>query len=108
MTVSIADIKAKYPNPKRVTDDMRDGEGYCVGGALCLYQGIDRRFPGLSTLALAIEQANPDADDVYRIAQAILQTNDYGDFELAWALLDKVLTDVPKRDESNLIKEGKL
>ena len=107
-TVSIANIKAKYPNPRRVTDDIRDGEGYCVGGALCLYLGGYRNFPYFDTLAEAIKQANPNAKDVYMVAQAIILANDDGDFEVAWHLLDKALSDVPERDGSDLSKGEEL
>lgn len=100
MTVTVEEIRAKYPNPvKAIAGNLRDGY-YCVGGALCkfLYGDSGEAFP-ISQLNRALVAANPalarNIHCVYTKAEdfgaSIIGQNDSENFEAAWKFLDEAL-----------------
>ena len=91
-TPTVTEIRAKYPKPSNA--DLIGAYCYCVGGALTLYLGIAQRFPMTTDLVLALKMANPELHDTmtaFDIARDIMGANDSGDFEAAWAALDRAL-----------------
>ncbi len=74
---TVAAIRAKYPNPEKRGESpwcSPDGLRYCVGGAYALFQG------GYS----------PHFKH-YRNVSDLILTNEAGDFERAWQLLEDIL-----------------
>lgn len=94
--VTVEDIRAKYPNPQKSADLQ---VGYCVGGALCQYVGMNLRYPicGLDT---ALRRSNPSLSAaraaVWR--RRIISANDRCDFESAWQALGRALVEVGERE----------
>lgn len=118
--ISATKLRAKFPQPIRAiqASGYRDDE-YCVGGALCKEMGIDRHgcnFPTAEEVRRAICAANhsvdtnllTDKDFYYLCAQseAILELNDIGHFDAAWALLSKMLRWKPKLQTIDQIVGG--
>ncbi len=96
MSITVEEIKAKYPNPVIAppADEPIDGR-YCVGGALCRCLGEPyARFPSVCLIADVLMVANPRLSETraYDFAFKITLSNDAGDFEGAWSFLDMALT----------------
>lgn len=98
--ITVEKIRAMYPDPVISSKGIENGR-YCVGGALCLYTGIESRIPMTATLANRLRVINPalwdktprtlkDMGSTY--AFQIITANDDGDFEKAWQLLGEALT----------------
>lgn len=101
MAWTVADIKAKFPNPitskewGRVNEDGVHAQCYCVGGALRAFiqpsNLTANKFPSLASLATAIWRcSNISSAKAYEIATEIIRLNDAGDFEGAWEVVERV------------------
>ncbi len=97
MTITIEQIRAKYPNPIAAKIKVDKGT-YCVGGALCQFidikgphLGSGMTFPRVSTIALALQKANPGIQNPYTVADNIVSANDSNLIEIAWNYLDEAL-----------------
>lgn len=86
------EVRESYPEPVKFIPGDGSPTGqygcYCVLGAACMFSGGKEwwfRFPDgpLSAETLRIEVIE---------AERILDANDRGDFEAAWALLDQALS----------------
>ncbi len=86
MTITVEELRRKYPNP-RAHPRGYAGE-YCVGWAL-------RREVGSSfSVVDALRSANPNLSESQAEAflAHIIAENDAGNFDVAWAWLDKGLS----------------
>lgn len=91
-------IKAKYPNPVAVGDVSNGAEGYCVGGAVCMFAGVARpknidHFPAHEQIAFGLVMLNPklSRSQAEESAKLIIAHNDVGDFPWAWRTLENAL-----------------
>jgi len=91
-------IRKLYPNPVRWTLNREaNHRGYCVGGAFCLatkYQDIlepdyNCRYPVTNVLATAL--AGQGVNAPMNVADRITAENDQGNFDTAWAVLEKAI-----------------
>ena len=97
--IDIATVRAAYPAPRSYKDNDGSNASYCVGGALCLYAGIqgdgDQHFPHRGQLALALGKLNPQLNFrsslASRLAFSILYTNDHERYEEAWEVASQAL-----------------
>lgn len=95
-------VKRDYPTPvPAALHSPSDPIGYCVGGALCRFLGGDHAdgWPIGITLAGAIRRARaknglpklvPEREEL--LAEQVMEANDEGQLEHAWALLDRAIT----------------
>ncbi len=96
------EIRDHYPTP-RVADRMVNGQcpadSYCVAGAYMLTRNQPFPFPNSITRALVND--NPVLDEwapelgldwATCYSNAVISSNDAGNIELAWTLLDDALT----------------
>lgn len=94
-------IRERHPDPIKVKDrDLKDN-GYCVGGAVLLYfgrYGEDYGFPTSTLLKQELTWINPILPEgrAQELAYDILLSNDNGEFERAWALVDEALNYRPE------------
>lgn len=108
MTITVEELRRKYPEPVEatITNVLDHADAYCVGGSLCLELGGKNGFPTVSaavwwnerdselTLDWALLIANPQltAPQAAELAAHIMDENDEGNFDVAWAWLDKGLS----------------
>ena len=92
--INVKELKEKYPNPVTFVS----GDGYCVGGALCLELSNVRNFPvpefpSSKYLRDALIIANPNLpfDEAQEYANLIIDHNDDGKFKAAWKALERAL-----------------
>ena len=111
--VTVQELQQWFPPPVPYSGDDNDEEGHgpnppiCTGGTLVMvYAGkysthgasIELRFPGEEDIAKAIRWATPSfkgrkgARLALSVAEGILEANDNGEIELAWAYLQRALT----------------
>lgn len=92
--LSIQELRHKYPNPRRCSQNGVSSKSYCVGGALTIELGYGTRTPSKAELGNALVEANPNLrqNKADRFAMQIIQANDGEWFEEAWMLLEKALT----------------
>jgi hypothetical protein len=95
----INQIKKKYPNPRRTP--LGSNEGYCVGGALCQwagFTGFKRHYPLSAEIAEAIHSLNPHIpiELAYGYSYRIMDANDGGRFDAAWAIAEEALEYQPQ------------
>jgi hypothetical protein len=94
----VDEIRRKYPNPSSA---RRPQGPYCVGGAFLLSSRWRKTvsYPDATTLALKLRAGNDNLsrEEADHCAAQIIRENDAGNFEDAWAWLDKALS---FRDES--------
>jgi len=93
VVISIAALRRQYPSPSISHPSQRAGY-YCVGGSLCL--ALNARaspFPSDLELTRALRIVNPTLPKVMarRLAEAIIDQNDGGDFEAAYRALRRAL-----------------
>jgi len=93
LVISIAALRRQYPSPSISHPAQRAG-CYCVGGSLCL--ALNARaspFPSDLELARALRIVNLTLPKVMarRLAEAIIDNNDGGDFEAAYRALRRAL-----------------
>lgn len=97
-------IRAQFPHPVSASNPANTDNPsyYCVGGALVLYKrrmklgaGLHdyERFPDFTDVAAVIRDYQPSLSLATRreLASEIIASNDAGDFERAWRLLDRAL-----------------
>jgi hypothetical protein len=85
MTITVEEIRERYPNPRK---NPTSSNGYCVGYALCRY--LKRPL----SIFEALMWANPGLSErkAKEFHRHIVETNDAGDFDAAWAWLGKGLS----------------
>jgi hypothetical protein len=100
MAATAAMIRVECPNPKSTGNSMLT-DGYCVGGAVCLWalehsylQGQLERFPSVDELANVLQVLNGHLSrgNALDYADCIIFNNDTDDFEGAWDAVDRALT----------------
>lgn len=98
--ITVEELQRKYPEPIPAWTDIaaRTPESYCVGGAFCLSLGRTGNsygsFPEPNDLAGWLRLGHPTLDvaEALDIARHIIDENDAGNFEDAWAWLSKGLS----------------
>lgn len=109
-------IRAAYPKPMRIcqaADEHKQATGYCVGGALIQFYGMEfdhvmeeqmpvecLRFPGPGLVARAIRRHVPQFSymDAEIWGERIIENNDKGRFSRAWNYLARALAgEKPRR-----------
>lgn len=100
---TIEDIRALFPQP-RVAPGSQNPKalGYCVGGALCRFQHQDIKspimqainFPSVGFLKEVLQELNPTlmSHGARLYAREIIEFNDAGQFEQAWAVTARALS----------------
>ena len=91
--ISIVALRRQYPSPS-ISHPARPPGTYCVGGSVCLSLNPRARpFPSDLELARALRIVNPTLPKVMarRLAEAIIDNNDGGDFEAAYRALRRAL-----------------
>lgn len=93
--VNVTEIRAKFPNPVSAAAGSRESE-YGVDGAFCHVssQGkIPLGFPPLRVLAAQLFWENPQLGKTGALlaAHTIIERNDQGNVQGAWAILDIAL-----------------
>jgi hypothetical protein len=99
MTLTMEDIRARYPNPISAKTLPRPTEGYCIGGGVVCFSGFaydEFKFPSGLTIANTLQVLNPalDAVDAARYAKQIMCDNDDERFASAWAGVEAALKEV--------------
>lgn len=87
MTITIEELRRKYPNPVSHPERDLSGKSYCVGMA-CLAEMKEQG----GFAAYWHENINLPAHEARAIWHHIIRENDAGNFDVAWAWLDKGLT----------------
>ena len=93
--ITMEAVKEKYPNP---STGILKGTDYCVGGALARYLGEwanDKlAYPVINYVGRLLMSANPmlTENDAIGYSVKIIDENDSGCFEDAWATLGRALT----------------
>ncbi len=95
MTITIDDLRGRFPNP---TSTPGPGS-YCVGGAFCMFvaERLDRPdlavlFPDAYLLAEAIASYRPVLRGrAMELARRIIVCNDRGHTEQAWGIIESIL-----------------
>lgn len=88
--INVEEIKARYPNPVKGYRSFCGG--YCIGGALCGFLGDPQAdFPNKSRVADELKKANPNIKNAWEYAITIVNYNDDGEFDKAWAVLKEAL-----------------
>ncbi len=93
----VEEIKKMYPAPmiaKGAMDrETKVKRRYCVGGALCMFNGGVHRFPIEDKIVevLMKENDNLDNDTASDFASEIIGNNDAGLFDMAWIELENAL-----------------
>ncbi len=84
--ITVEELRRKYPHPVREPKNV--GE-YCVGMTLGMKMGIAARC-----ITENLQRANPNLGlhEAFRISTEIVHENDAGNFDVAWAWLDKGLS----------------
>lgn len=90
MTITVEELRRKYPEPKRGADFTNDSD-YCVGFAFAMEMGLQSPSRDIEH---ALRLAKPDLrdSDIRFYVVQILTANDCGEFDDAWAWLDKGLS----------------
>lgn len=105
MTITMAQIRARYPHPRIFHERYGNRTpAYCTGGAcvkmalrrgrLANVTGLARAFPGVCTLRDALYALNPALPlaVAQRYAEQIIAANDVGHFGRAWEIVDAAVT----------------
>ena len=91
MTITVAELKEKYPNPSSCfTGD------YCVGGALVLESGDVYSHPDATRLSVHLLQQNAQLtkEEALSFAELVIEANDAQEYEFAWSHLNNALNHV--------------
>lgn len=92
--MNIEIIRSRYPNPGVYCDGgVNAAYSYCVGGALCLWNGYPFPFPSASDLTDILWsswEVRPFGA-ARAAAEAIIHLNDSECFLLAWDVVDAAL-----------------
>lgn len=84
-------IMARFPRPVS-TEESREGEPYCVGGAYLRSLGYPGGMPGAPLLARALQIHEGMAENESRVvASMVINLNDRGNFVGAWRTLHHAL-----------------
>ena len=99
MTINVEELRKKFPSPRRGGGPLPfKPETYCVGGALSLelaeqHGRCARNFPTLMDICfLLVEVTGLPRSDARYFADKIMTSNDEGNFDEAWAWMDKALS----------------
>jgi hypothetical protein len=118
--IHVNDVRSQYPEP--VSEDDTSN-GYCVGGALCLYMDFTSRhidnnikgsgqmnFPTEKQLQAALLKANQDLspEQASDYAEGIITLNDAERIEDAWGKLSEALNYVESKVEVDIENGSKL
>ena len=118
--IHVNDVRSQYPEPVS-EDDVSDG--YCVGGALCLYMDFTSRhidnnikgsgqmnFPTEKQLQAALLKVNRDLsmEQASDYAEGIITLNDAERIEDAWSKLSEALSYVECEVEVEVDSGSKL
>lgn len=93
-------LRRDYPHPRMAREGW-DGRAYCVGGALCLLQGVAAPWPDHWTLTRALTRENPHLPGTvaWDLALGMIRHNEVADFAQAWRLLEAALRWRPPRPQ---------
>lgn len=91
MTITVEELRRKYPNPVSFAKERVPLDAYCVGKALCLEIGMSM---AVWDIQHALHYANPNLTpgDLDYFYVHITAENDAENFDVAWAWLDKALS----------------
>ena len=97
----IESIKSCYPSPIAMSRIKHDTVGYCVGGAICLYNAEHlppARFPCAPRLAKRLVELNPSLPAALadQYARMIIHNNDLEAFNQAWQIAASALEYQPQ------------
>lgn len=89
-------IRSQFPDPVVPEGMLKHADGYCIGGAACLYVFMDEpavNFPSQKKLAYALRVLNGKllfSESVWYAAK-IIENNDRAYFEEAWEVLEEAI-----------------
>ena len=93
--VSIARIRAQFPDPISMSEATDFDEQYCVGGAFLMFSDPGApNFPVEDLIAEKLRAVNPtlSEDMALGYAEIICSLNESEEYEDAWANLEHALT----------------
>lgn len=92
-------IRQEFPHPQKMRGMAP--AGYCVGGAVVMYNNVQKpadscllaRYPMACSLADALQSLNPSlgATHAYNYAEEIILANDKEEFSKAWSIVAEAL-----------------
>lgn len=92
----VSNVRDKYMKPVSAKGKSRyDDEGYCVGGAVFLYDDPESKihFPPMLTLAFKLKKLNRNLRSwqAKKYARKIIKLSDKSEFNKAWHELETAL-----------------